>query len=120
MTSSIELRQKRAAKIAQARALVNKASGENRDFNDEEHKEWIHLMGDDETGTQGGEICALTKVIQNHEALETLEAELHEPTSPAIKPDGKKNLRVIKRSEFDALEPQPKSEFLKAGGTVED
>jgi hypothetical protein len=115
--TSIEWRQERAAKIAQARALVDKADGENRDFTDEERTQYIALMGED---NRSGEIGKLTKVITDREVLETLERDLSDPTTPAIKPDGSKNPKLVKRSEFDALDQQDRAAFIKAGGTVED
>jgi hypothetical protein len=117
MKTSIEWRQERAAKIAQARLLVDKADGENRDFTDEERTQYVALMGED---NKSGEIGKLSKTVEDREALETLERDLAEPTNPAIKPEGKKNPKILKRSEFDALEPQAKMDFSKAGGAVED
>jgi hypothetical protein len=115
--TSIEWRQERAAKIAQARALVDLADGENRDFTDEERTQYIALMGED---NRSGEIGKLTKVITDREVLETLELDLTRPTDPAIKPDGNKNPKSMKRSEFDAMEQLNRAAFIKAGGTVED
>jgi hypothetical protein len=115
--NSIELRQKRAGFIAQARALVDRADGENRDFSDPERRQFVALMGEDNCS---GQIGKLAQDIKNHDALEVLEQELAEPTTLAIKPDGNNNPKLMKRSEFDALEPKAKMEFSKAGGTVED
>jgi erythromycin esterase-like protein len=109
--TSIELRQKRAGLIAQARALVDKVDGESRDFTDAERKQYDSLIA--QAGT-------LAKIIQEREDLEKKEAELREPTSQAIKPDGKKSQSVIKRSEFDALEQSARSAYIKGGGAVED
>ncbi|MGA2504204.1 MAG: hypothetical protein ABSG01_08960 [Anaerolineales bacterium] len=117
MTTSIEWRQKRAAKIAEARALVDKADGENRDFSVEERTQYVALMGED---NQSGEIGKLAKTIQEREALEKLEKELPEPTSPALRPEGKKNPKLMKRSEFDALDAQDRAKYMHEGGALED
>jgi hypothetical protein len=115
--TSIEWRQERAVKIAQARALVDKADGESHDFSDEERQQYIALMGED---NKSGEIGKLAKTIQEREALEKLEAELGDPTSPALKPDGTKNPKLMKRSEFDALDAQDRAKYIREGGTLED
>ncbi len=109
--NSIELRQKRASLITQARALVDKVDGENRDLSDPERKQYDSLIN--QAGT-------LAKIIKEREDLEKQEAELREPTSQAIKPDGNKNPRVMSRSDFMALEPQAQMNFSKAGGKLED
>jgi hypothetical protein len=114
--TSVEWRQERAAKIAQARALVDKADGENRDFSDDERTQYVALMGED---NQSGEIGKLAKTIQDREALEKKEAELLEPLNQPVKPDGK-NTKLMKRSEFDALDQMDRAAFIKDGGTVED
>lgn len=115
--TSIEWRQERAAKIAQARALVDAADGENRDFTPEERTAYDALMGEQ------GEIGKLTKVIGEREALETLERENAEKLSAPVKPDGKKDdqKKVMKRAEFDAMsDAKAKAEFVRTGGVVED
>ena len=86
MKTSIEWRQERAAKIAEARTLVDKADGENRDFTPEERTAYVALMGED---GKGGAIGKLTTTIQERERLEELERDLGEPTREAIKPEGK-------------------------------
>jgi hypothetical protein len=115
--TSIEWRQERAAKIAQARALVDKADGENRDFTDEERQQYVALMGAD---NKSGEIAQLAQTIQAREELEKMETELREPVSPAFKPDGKTQPKLMKRSEFDALDQMDRAAYIKDGGTVED
>ena len=114
--TSIEWRQERAAKIAEARKLVDLADGENRDFTPEERTAYDALMG--ETGVIG----KLTTTIQEREDLEALELENTQPTREAVKPEGKNadKTKVMKRAEFDALEPEDRMKFSKAGGVLED
>jgi hypothetical protein len=114
--TSIEWRQERAAKITEARKLVDLADGENRDFTAEERTAYDALMG------EGGAIGKLTGTIQERERLEELERDLGEPTREAIKPEGKNadKTKVLKRAEFDAMEPEARMKFSKGGGTLED
>ena len=116
MKTSIEWRQERAAKIAQARALVDKADGENRDFTPEERTAYDALMG------EKGEIGKLSTTIQEREALEKLELENELPTREAVKPEGKTadKTKIMKRSDFDKLDAAAKMAWTKAGGTLED
>ena len=112
-----EMRQKRAGLIAQARTLVDKVDAESRDFTDEERTQYVALMGED---NQGGEIAQLAKVIQDREDLEKLEAELSQPNTEPVKPDGNSTPKLMKRAAFDGLDQLHRAAFVQAGGIVED
>jgi hypothetical protein len=114
MKTSIEWRQERAAKIAQARALVDKADGESRDFSAEERTAYDALMG------EKGEIGKLTTTIQEREALEALELENAQSIREAVKPEGKTNPKIMKRSEFEKLEASEQAAFMKNDGKLEE
>ncbi|KXK51943.1 MAG: HK97 family major capsid protein [Chloroflexi bacterium OLB13] len=77
-TKIIELRQKRAKLIADARALNEKVQAEGRDFTAEEQQNWDQLMNDaDKLRTQ----------YEREERLESVEAELNSSEGAERRPD---------------------------------
>lgn len=77
-TKIIELRQKRAKLIADARALQDKIEGENRDFSAEEQNNWDEMI-------DGAE--ALRQRIDREERLLTMEADLPDPVTSSTRPE---------------------------------
>ena len=69
MHKIIELRQKRAKLLADARALNDKVQGENRDFSAEEQSNWDKLMNDAD---------GLRTQIDREERLQATESEMAE------------------------------------------
>ncbi|MCA9903837.1 MAG: phage major capsid protein [Anaerolineae bacterium] len=77
-TKIVELRQKRAKLIADARALIDAAEGERRDLTAEEQNSWDQMMADAES------------VRGQYDRLErqmAAEADLGEPTTRANRPE---------------------------------
>lgn len=77
-TKIIELRQKRAKLIADARALLDRADGEKRDLTQEEQNNWDAMM----TQADG-----LKGTIDREERMMTQEADLGEPVTVGTRPD---------------------------------
>lgn len=78
-TKIIEMRQKRAKLIADARALLEKAEAEKRaDLTAEEQNSWNALMAEAET---------LKATIDREERMLLAEADLGEPVTASTKPD---------------------------------
>lgn len=77
-TKIIELRQKRAKLIADARALQDKVEGENRDLSAEEQNNWNEMI-------DGAE--ALRQRIDREERLLTMEADLPDPVTNSTRPE---------------------------------
>lgn len=77
-TAIIELRQKRAKLIADARALNDKIEGEKRLFTQEEQNNWDSMMNEAEQ---------LRTRIDREERLDTMESELGEPAAAGNRPD---------------------------------
>ena len=75
----LELRQKRANLVRQARELTDRADKEKRELTQEEQNSWDAWMADvDKTGVE----------IERREKLEALEARLNEPASQPERPEG--------------------------------
>ena len=122
--NSIDLRKKRADKIALARVLVDKADAEGRDFNETERAEYEALMGKDGkgiAGADGGEVGKLAKAVEEREALEALEKEFTEHTAKPVKPEGNQpDGSAMKRADFEKLDAEARAKFLRDGGHLED
>lgn len=88
-TAIIELRQKRAKLIADARALNDKILDEKRDFTAEEQNNWDRMMGDAD---------GLKTKIDREERLMTLEGDLDTPVTNGQRPDPEQ--RGQERMEF--------------------
>jgi HK97 family phage major capsid protein len=86
---SIELRQKKATLVANARELIDRADKEKRDLNQEEQNTWTAYMADVEK---------LDKQIADIETLERLERDLTMPTSEPERPgsEGRTNPQAEK------------------------
>lgn len=67
MERTLEMRQKRAALVAQARELLEKAEQERRDLTAEEQEKWDRIMND---------VDALGRQIEREERMATLEQQL--------------------------------------------
>lgn len=76
-TTIIELRQKRAKLIADARALNDKVQGEKRDFTQEEQNSWDAMMN---------EADKLRATFEREERMLTAEADLGEPVTASHRP----------------------------------
>ena len=76
MTHSIaELKEKRAAKVAELRSIVDRAKSANRNFTETEQKEWDKV---------DGERRSLTQAIDRENLLAKMEREMDaEPVTPA-------------------------------------
>lgn len=125
--NTIELRQQRAAKIAEIRTLVDLIDQEARDFTPEERSKFEALMGKDGKGAKGpdgGEVGKLAKTIEEREALEAHEHELIEIAGrKPVKPDGKpvtpkQDEKHMQRSKFEELGTVEKAAFIRNGGEV--
>lgn len=77
-TAIIELRQKRAKLIADARALNDKILDEKRDFTAEEQNNWDRMMGDAD---------GLKVKIDREERLSAVESDLGESVANGHRPD---------------------------------
>lgn len=77
-TNIIELRQKRAKLIADARALNDKVQGEKRDFSAEEQNNWNAMMD---------QADALRTTVEREERMMTAEADLGQPVTASNRPD---------------------------------
>lgn len=114
------LLKQRAEKIARAQQLVHTADAEERDMNDEERAEFAALLGE---GESAGEVGALNAKIQRiSDEREKLRAEIEKKfsTSDAVKPDGAHDPKPMTRAEFDKLDPDDKSAYVKHGGKITD
>ena len=122
--NSIDLRKKRAGKIALARILVDKADAEGRDFTETERTEYETLMGKDGKGVkgaEGGEVGKLAQTIEEREALEALEKELTEHTAKPVKPEGSHaDTKSMKRADFEKLDAESRAKFMREDGHLED
>jgi len=76
---SIELRQKKATLVANARELIDRADKEKRDLTQEEQNTWAAYMADVEK---------LDKQVSDMETLEKLERDLALPISAPERPGG--------------------------------
>ena len=77
-TKIIEMRQKRAKLIADARALLDKAEAEKRDLTQEEQNNWDALMNQAET---------LKGTIDREERTMAAETEMADPVYASLRPD---------------------------------
>jgi len=100
MDKILEMKQKRADIIKQARALLDKAEGEKRSLSEDEEKQYNDLIAQAER---------MQKDIEREERLLEMERQLGEVGNPAHKPgpdDGQRNApNVIKGGIKDDLEP---------------
>lgn len=116
-----ELLKTRADKLARAQALWDTAEKEEREFTEAEQAEFEQLLG---TGDSTGEIGALdAKITDLQDKRERLrsEAEKKFATPGAVKPsDNNADAKVMKRIEYDKLNPDARAAFVKAGGKIED
>ncbi|WP_237670534.1 phage major capsid protein [Virgibacillus halodenitrificans] len=74
----IEMREKRAKLVNQARELVNRAEEEKRDFNQEDQQQYDRIMN---------EVDQMKNQIDREEKLSTLENELDTPIQQAHRPN---------------------------------
>lgn len=93
-TRIIELRQKRAKLINDARALQDQVEGESRDFTDEEQNNWNEMID----AADG-----LRQRIEREERLLTMETDLPEPVTNSTRP------------ELDSRERPERIEFRSRG-----
>lgn len=77
-TKIIELRQKRAKLIADARALLDKAEGEKRDLTQEEQNNWDGMMN---------QADALRVQFEREERMAANETDLGDPVTASTRPD---------------------------------
>lgn len=115
-----ELLNKRANLVAEAQALMDKADGENRDFNDEERTRFTAIVGQVD---QPGEIQALDDQIERIEGeREQLRAKAERKFSSRepIKPEPPAPSKNMTRAEFDALSPADQAAFVRGGGMITD
>jgi len=108
------LRQQRSELIGQARALVDRASNQDRDFTDVERQEYRRLMGADETGTRDGVIGKLSLVVKAQEALEN--TNLKKNSAAVLRSAG----LMMKRSELEKLSARARMAWFRAGGKLVD
>ncbi|MEO8082699.1 MAG: phage major capsid protein [Ardenticatenales bacterium] len=85
MPTSLELRTQRAAMIAQARTLVDKAGVEKRDLNGEENAQFDKLMVD------ADKLLKEAEGVERRERLDLSEAELRQSQGRRIAPDANPN-----------------------------
>lgn len=90
---TLEMRQKRAGLIHQARGILEAAEGEKRDLTQEEQNQWDALMD---------KSAAMQQQIEREERQAALEADLDEPMRRANRPDpagapGAVDLPLLKR-----------------------
>ena len=114
-----ELLNQRNALVTRATALVEAADNENRDLTDDERKEFNELMGTAENPGQVDALDAKIITIQGErERLRTAAGKQFSiPTAEKPEP-GKSN--VMKRADFDKLNPGLQAAFVKGGGTIEE
>lgn len=90
-TSIIELRQKRAKLIADARALNDTVLGEKRDYTSEEQANWDRMMNDAD---------GLRVKIEREERLMVAESDLGEPVAASNRPDPSQRGGMEQKIEF--------------------
>lgn len=90
-TTIIELRQKRAKLIADARALNDKVQAEKRDFTAEEQNNWDAMMN---------QADALKGTIDREERLLVQEAEMTDPVYASLRPETGGGERSGQQIEF--------------------
>lgn len=115
-----ELLKERETHLARAKALTEAADKESRDFSEAERVEFEEIMG---KGDETGKLGALDAQIETIQAeREKLRAAAEKKFSPveAEKPAPAGQPSVMKRDEFDKLNPAARMAFLKANGKVED
>lgn len=112
----------RAEKLARANQIVETADSEERDLNDAERAEFAQLLGEnDSTGELGALDAQIERIQGEREKLrEAAAKKFGAPASADIeKPDGKGS-NVMKRAEFDKLNPGAQAAFIKNNGKIED
>ena len=115
-----ELLKQRESLLARATELVELADKENRDFTDEERKEYQEILGVGETTGQIGALDAkIEQIIAEREKLR-IAAEKKFSTPVAEKPEADHSSKIMKRTEFDKLSDKDRMSFIKSGGRVED
>ncbi|MDP2990204.1 MAG: phage major capsid protein, partial [Kiritimatiellota bacterium] len=98
---SIELRQKKATLVANARELIDRADKEKRDLNQEEQNTWTAYMADVEK---------FDKQITDMETLEKLERDLAQPLSDPERPGGESRTNPVVEKQTKAWDA-----FLRSG-----
>jgi len=114
-----ELLKQRSEKIARARALTELADKEGRDFDDAERAEFETLLGKgpEDLGEVGALDVQISRIQEEREKLRN--AESVSQASPAEKPAASK-VTILKRAEFDALNPAARAAFIRNGGKLQD
>lgn len=88
MATIIEMREKRANLVNQARELVNRAEEEKRDFNQEDQQQYDRIMN---------EVDELKNKIDREEKLSGLENDLSKPVQSAHRPEPQNENKEIKK-----------------------
>jgi signal peptide peptidase SppA len=112
----------RDEKLTRANQIVETADSEERDLNDAERAEFAQLLGEgDSTGEIGALDARIEKIQGEREKLRAAAAKkFSAPASAGIeKPDGKGS-NVMKRADFNNLDPAGQAAFVKHGGKIED
>lgn len=115
-----ELLNNRAALVARATALVEAADNESRDLTEEERQEFEGIMGVGEDWGQVGALDAqITRIQDEREKLRAAAEKKFGAVPEAQKPDAQ-NANVMKRADYEKLNPAAKAAFAKNGGKIED
>jgi signal peptide peptidase SppA len=119
-----ELLKERDALVQRGQALVDVADKENRDFTDEERKEFAEIFGGDLEGNAvTGKVPELdAKIQQIQSEREKLKAALEANftgATQAEKPSAN-TAKSMKRADFDKLDANAQSAFIRSGGKLEE